>query len=318
MITRTVPAHWFSLALILSALLASGCAVIPVTERSAVEFRSYDLPDRLDFNTVIRAVELAFVQTLATTPRIIEGSVLSPLPARPTHFTVEDRRVHLERLGLVTIREVGCPGSLAIMHAWVADHSESQGIRRYTACIQLYAGAYRVHLIDSRLVSKSSDSLTGLAETGLKPLPSLLPRVAQAFVAHIKVAREVTHSLMTESFPSDWKADDEASIAPSPSIGNRVPSTVPLPEISGGSTVGRRSDQDGVATSPLVCLAPRHEAAAVRTQHGRGIVIQVLEQGSLVAVDESVDAAYFRVMTTEGLAGWVNRSDVRRLPCPIG
>lgn len=318
MITRPLPARWFSLALILSALLTSGCVFIPVTGGSPVEFQSYDLPDRLDSNTVIRAVELAFVQTLATTPRIIEGSVLSPLPTRPTPFTVEDRRVHLERLGMVTIREVACPGSLAIVHAWVADHSESQGLRRYTACIQLYAGAYRVHLIDSRLVSKSSDGLTGLAENRLKSLPSLLPHIGQAFVAHMKVAREVTNSIATESFASDWQTDEKASIAPSPSTGKGVPSAVSQSETSGGTSVARRSDQDVVATSPLVCLAPRYQAAAVRTQHGRGKVIQVLEQGSLMAVDESVDAAYFRVMTTEGLAGWVNRSDVRRLPCPIG
>ncbi len=318
MITRPLPAHWISLTLILSALLTSGCVFIPATVGSPVEFQSYDLPDRLDPNTVIRAVELAFVQTLATTPRIIEGSVLSPLPTRPNPFTVEDRRVHLERLGMVTIREVGCPGNLAIMHAWVTDHSESQGLRRYTACIQLYAGAYRVQFIVSRMVSKSSDGLTGAAETGLKSLPSLLPRVAQAFIAHIKMAREVTNTLATESFPSDWQADEQASVAPPPSVGERVPSAVPLSETSGGTSVARRSDQDVVTTSPLVCLAPRYEAAAVRTLHGRGTVIKVLEQGSLMAVDESVDAAYFRVMTTEGLAGWVNRSDVRRLPCPIG
>lgn len=318
MITRPLPAHWFSLALILSALVTSGCVFVPVTGGSPVEFQSYDLPDRLDPNTVIRAVELAFVQTLATTPRIIEGSVLSPLPRRPIPFTVEDRRVHLERLGMVTIREVECPGNLAIMHTWVADHSESQGLRRYTACIQLYAGAYRVHLIDSRMVSKSRDGLTGPAETGLKSLPSLLPRVAQAFVAHVKVAREVTNSLATESFPSDWQADEQASVAPPPSTGKLVPAAVPLSETSGGTSVARRSDRDVVTASPLVCLAPRYEAAAIRTQYGRGKVIQVLERGSLMAVDESVDAAYFRVMTTEGLSGWVNRSDVRRLPCPIG
>jgi hypothetical protein len=44
----------------------------------------------------------------------------------------------------------------------------------------------------------------------------------------------------------------------------------------------------------------------------------MLEQGSLMAVVEPVDDAYFHVKTTEGLAGWINRSDVRRLPCPIG
>jgi hypothetical protein len=103
------------------------------------------------------------------------------------------------------------------------------------------------------------------------------------------------------------------------SVGEQVPSFPAFSEKPAGSLLlARGLDQDVVTTSPLVCLAPRYEVVAVRTQHGGGKVIQVIEQGSLMAVAESVDAAYFRVKTEEGQAGWVNRSDVRRLPCPIG
>ena len=321
MITRPLPSRCFSLILCW-AVLAGGCASIPetgpVTGDSPVVFQSYDVPDTLDFNTVVHAVELAFVHTLATTPWIIEGSVLSPLPSRPASFRVEERRIHLERLGVVTIHEVGCPGSLASVHAWVAGRSEYSVPHRYTGCIQLYAGAYRVELIDSSLVLKSSHSLLGSGEPRLKSDPNLLPRLAGAFLEQVKEAREATNSRAPESFPFDRRTYERASMGPDQSARERALSFPALSEKSTGGLFARERGQGVVATSPLVCLAPRYEAAAVRTQHGGGPVIQVLERGSLTVADESVDAAYFRVKTTEGLAGWVNRSDVRRLPCPVG
>ena len=316
MITRPLPGHWFSLALFYG-LLTTGCISVPVAGGSPVAFKSYDFPDRLDPNRVIQAVELAFVQALETMPRITEGSVLSPLPVSPAPFTVEDRRVHLERLGVVTIHEVECPGNLAIMHAWVADRSEPQGLQRYTGCIQLYAGAYRVHLIGSPLIPKSSHDLSGPAETTPKSHPNLLPRLAQAFLEQVTEAREVTNS-HPESFPADRPTHGKASIDTYSSAGERRSSLSALSEKSTGSSSALGRDQDVVTTAPLVCLAPRHETAAVKAEHGGGQVIQVFGQGSLMVVDESVDVAYFRLETTEGLVGWVNSSDVRRLPCPIG
>src|SRR5512143_1984876 len=134
MITRPLPSRWYSLILCW-ALLAGGCVsipeTVPVTGDSPVVFQSYDLPDTFNFNTVIQAVEMAFAHTLATTPWIVEGSVLSPLPARPVPFTVEERRVHLERLGVVTIHEIGCPGFLVSVFAFFSVLFESTGSYLY-------------------------------------------------------------------------------------------------------------------------------------------------------------------------------------------
>jgi len=304
------------------ALLSGGCVSIlatsPVAGDSPVVVQSYDLPDTMDVNTVIHAVEQAFTQTLATRPWIVEGSVLSPLPASPTPFTVGERRVHFERLGVATIHEVECPGSLASVRAWVAGRSESLTLHRYTGCIQLYAGAYRIHLIDSSLVLKRSHDLTGSAESWLKPHSSLLPRLAQAFLDQVTEAREVTNSHTPDLIPADQKTHEKVSVGPYSSTREQVPAVSAVSENSAGGSFMRGRSQDVVTSSPLVCLAPRHEAAAVRTQHGAGQVVQVLGQGSMMVVAESVDAAFFPVETAEGLAGWVNRSDVRRLLCPIG
>jgi hypothetical protein len=280
--------------------------------------QSYDLPDNLDVNTVVHAVELAFTQTLETRPWIVEGSVLSPLPARPASFTVAERRVHFERLGVAIIHEVECPGSLASVQAWVADRAGSLAPHRYTGCIQLYAGAYRVHLIDSKLVLKSSRGVTGSAGSMVQLGPNLLPRVAKAFLEHVTEAREVTDAQTPVSFPSDQQFHEKAPLGLYVSIGEQVTPVSAVPDISAGSSFMPERGQDLLAASPLVCLAPRNESAAVRTQQGAGQVVKVLRQGSMLVVDESVDAAYFPVKTTEGLAGWVSRFDVRRLPCPIG
>jgi hypothetical protein len=304
------------------ALLTIGCVALPVTGPVTDDFpvvsQSYDVPDTFDITTVVQAVEQVFARTLATTPWVIEGSVLSPLPSRPTPFKVEERRVHLERLGVVTIYEVECPGSLVSVHAWVADRSSVSAPHRYTGCIQLYAGAYRVQLIDSRLVLKRGYNLAGSAETRLKSHPSFLPRLAQAFREQVTEAREVNNPHAADSFLSDRRTSEKASIGSDPSSGERAPAFPASSEEPQATSIARDRGQDAVTTFPLVCLAPRHGAAAVRAQNGGGQVIQVLEQGSLTVVAESVDAAYFRLKTTEGLAGWVNRSEVRRLPCPIG
>lgn len=300
------------------SLFVTGCASFSGTTPRAVVFQSYDLPSTLEANAVIRAVERAFARTLSKPPRIVEGSVPSALPVMPAPFTVEERRVHLERLGVVTIHEVGCPGSLASVHAWVADRSESSTPHRYTGCIQLYAGAYRVQLIDSRLVLKRGHDHFGSEEIRLKSHPNLLPRLAQAFLEQLTEAREVTDSDTVESFPSDRQAYERASIHSYRSDGERVPSFSASSEKPAENLLPNGMGQEVITTSPLVCLAPRYEAAAVKTQHGGGKVIHILEQGSVMAVAEPLDAAYFRVKTTEGLAGWVKSSEVRRLLCPIG
>ena len=317
MITRPLSRHCFSLILFL-ALLSGGCAAISVSGESPVVVQSYDLPDSLEVNTVIHAVELAFNHTLGTTPWIVEGSVPSPLPSRPAPFTVGERRVHFERLGVATIHEVGCPGSLASVHSWKPDRSQSSTLHRYTGCIQLYAGAYRVQLIDSRLILKRSHGLTESAETRPKSYPNLLPRLAQAFIEQVTEAREVTSSDTGELFASHRQIHEKTIMVPDPSDRELAPFVPMLPENSeAGSSMGNLV-LDAVTTFPLVCLAPRHETAVVRKQIGAGQVIQVLEKGSLTVGAESVESAHFHVKTAEGLEGWVNRSDVRRLPCPIG
>ncbi len=315
MITRPYLGHCFSLILF-CGLFTTGCVSISETA-SPVRFQSYDLPGTLESNAVIRTVERAFARTLSTPPRIIEGSVPSLLPAMPAHFTVEDRRVELERLGMVSIPEVVCPESLAIVQALVADMSESSGPHRYIGCIQVYAGGYRVSVVDSRMVVHGSDTVRGALEPEPKSGHDLLTRIAQALREQISEARLVADSHAQESAMPVWRTDAKSSTDYESSTGVQVASLASPPERSAATHAGYQ-ERNVVSTLPLVCLAPRHESASVRTDPGGGVVVMVLDSGSMTAVAEPVDAAYFRVETEDGMVGWVNNSDVRRLPCPIG
>lgn len=298
-------------------LFVTGCASFFETTPRAVLFQSYDLPSTLEANTVIRSVERAFLRTFAKPPRIIEGRVLSPLPATPAPVTVEERHMHLERLGMVSVPGVVCPDGMAIVQALAADMSESSGPHNYTGCIQRYAGGYRVSLIDSGMVVGGHETRIESRDSGPTSGPDLLSRIAQALREQISEVRLVADSHALESGTSVWRTDAKSSVTLERTTGEPVMSLDSPPERSVASHSEYR-ERDVASVLPLVCLAPRYESAPVRAARGEGHVLTMLDSGSTMAVAEPVDATYFRVETEDGMAGWVNRSDVRRLPCPIG
>ena len=300
----------FLLVLFLS-WFTPGCASIPGTGASSVAFQSYDVPGKLDSNAVIRAVERSFIHTLGTLPRVIEGSVPSSLPDTPANFAVEDRRVRLDRLGVVSIPHVVCPLSMATMHGFIANTPEAPGLHSYTGCIQLYAGGYRIHIVDSMIVPGSQTALTPSQETEVNFGEELVARIAQALVEQISEARLVLVSRTQGSARPLIQTPGTVSMNSAPSLGE-------VQEVQTVSPPGGDQEQGGSPSFPLVCLAPKHESATVRSQPGAGRVVRMLQPGSVVAVAEAVDATYFRVEPEEGTTGWVNRSDVKRLPCPIG
>lgn len=306
--TRSLVFPHVALALFMSVFI-TGCASIPGTQSHAIVSQSYDLPGTLEANAVIRAVEQAFTTTFSKPPGIAEGSVPATLPVKPAPFTVEDRLVHLDRLGVVSIPEVVCPASMAVVRTLEAVPSESSGPHSYIGCIQVYEGGYRVHFVESVMsVLERRDSPPGAMESGAKSGADRLVLLAQALRDQIAEARVVDEPRVLESTArTDRKpatAEQEAPLASPPE--------------QSATTHATYREEEAVSTVPLVCLSPRRESAPVRAARGEGHVITVLESGSVLAVAEPVDASYFRVQIEDGTAGWVNHSDVRRLPCPIG
>ncbi len=289
--TRSVVFRHVLCALIMS-LFFTGCGSISGTHSRTIVSQSYDLPSTLEANAVIRAVERAFARNLAMPPRIVEGSVSTPLPPVPARFRVENRQMYLDRLGLVSAPRVNCPESMAVVHAFVVEAGGSSSLQSYTACIQLYAGGYRVSLVAGRMVLEGLGDVAGPTDLEQKSGP--LSRIAQALRDQFSEMQLVPDSQVPESV-------DVASLAPSAEQSDVI-----------------HSARDAVSTFPLVCLVPSRESASVKSARGDGHVIKILDARSIMAVPEPIDPAYYRVNTEDGMAGWVNRSDVRRLPCPIG
>ena len=299
-------------------LFVIGCASFSGPAPRAVVVQSYDLPGSLEATAVIRAVERAFTEAFLKPPRIVEGSVRSPLPAMPARVTVSHRLVRLDRLGVVGIPEVDCPGSMATVHALASERDDTAGLRRYSGCIQLSAGGYRVSLVAGSVVVDSQDDVAGSRGSAPKSVPDLLSRVAQALREQISDTRPVAETRAPESDrPVELTSPPTTFPGPEPSTGERIASLASPPERAAALHPASR-EEDVVSTLPLVCLAPRQGPAPVRSARGEGPVITVLDSGALITVAEPVDAAYFRVETEGGAAGWVRRADVRRLPCPIG
>lgn len=299
-----VPAVLPRLVLMLSlGLLTTGCATLAgPPEGASVAFQSYDLPGTLDSNAVIQAVARAFTQALGTQPRVREGSVPPRLPAEPARFSVKQHSLRLPRLGVAWIPRVVCPQYMAVVEAVVADAGEGFTPHRYTGCIQAYAGRYSVQLVDGRMAleGRSSDRLPASSDA--------LSRIGRSILEQVAGAR------LRERGRQPAASEDREQPT--------TPTATSLQAASGERPLSVTTTTDGpnssVPSSPLVCLAPRHESATVRAQPGAGPVVAVLVADSLTAVAEPVDASYVRVETEQGVAGWVNRSDVRRLPCPIG
>lgn len=288
--SRLFKRHLVLVFLPLLSMMVSGCVSTKGQGQGleSVKFASYDLPQSLPPNSVIGALEQAFREALGVPVRVLEGSVPPKLPDAPAGFRVEPGELLLELLGPVSIPHVVCQENMATLHAYAEQVPAHSGLHGLTGCIELYAKGYRVHIVESVLATRT------LGEIGSGSSATLVPRVARAFLERVPDAR-----------PVDRFAASASPTNPAPSFGSSTLHSA-LP-----------SEHGGVSISPLVCLAPRHKAATVRSEPG-GRVVRTLQSGSVLAVAEPVDAAYFRVEAEDGSAGWVNRSDVKRLPCPVG
>ena len=278
-------------ALVLLGMLAVGCASMTDPRASGVVFHSFDLPESLEPHQVIHGVEEAFARTLQVPLKRTEGSVQSPLPASPPDFRVEYRHVRLDQLGVVLLPRIVCPENMAMVSGYAATPFAILGLQAYAGCVYQYAGGYHVHIVAMETGSgeTAEPSSPGSASNTSAEHASLL---AKTFVELVPGARLVRASTLT---PSDMIVRHPAD-----------------------SPATKSEEQELPAAVPLLCLGPAGESLAVHSQPGGGTVLKKLGPGTILTVAEPVDSAYFRVSIEGGHRGWIHRSDVRRLLCPIG
>jgi hypothetical protein len=286
-----------SIALLLALpFVATSCLSLAAVDAPTQVSRSYDLPKDLDPNAMIHAVEQSFTHALSTAPRTVEGAVPSPLPARPLPVTLNSRTASLDHLGSVLIPSVMCPQHLALISAWPENPDGLGNVYHYTACIQPYAEGYRVTIIVS--TPHIRNELTG------KDDDAPVSRIAKILLTEISLVQDhVASALEPVIFHATGRdavrAHQENALLPARHSAALRPLHAP-------------------AAIPLVCLAPKDHAAMLQSQPGGGEILGTVEMGSVMAVDEPLDTSYFKVETERGSAGWISRSEVTRLPCPVG
>ena len=289
-----------SIALLLGfTFVATSCMSLVKASAPTQTSQSYDLPKDLDANEVIHAVERSFAQALLTTPRTVEGAIPTPLPARPLRFTLHSRAAYLDHLGSVLIPSVTCPQHLAVISAWPENPDGRKDFHHYTACIQPYAEGYRVTIISS-------------TPYALHPFQSEPSGEDEAPVSHIAQVLLTEISLMRDHGASGQ--EPLASHTTERELFQAHRENALLPEHHSAAL----RPQHAPAALPLVCLAPKDHAAMLQSQPGGGRVLGTVEMGSVLAVAEPLDTSYFKVETERGSAGWISRSEVTRLPCPVG
>ena len=292
-----------SIALLLgSTLVATSCMSLAKVSVPTQLSRSYDLPKDLDASEVIHAVERSLAQTLATAPRTVEGAIPSPLPTRPPRFTLNSRAAYLDHLGSVLIPSVTCPQHLAVISAWPENTDSRRNLHHYTACIQPYAEGYRVTIISTAPYAQDPLRSEPNGEDNEAPVS----RIAKVLLAEISLLQD--HAGLTQE-PAVSHAHVAARDMSRAHHENGL-----LPEHHAAAL----RPLQAAAALPLVCLAPKDHAAMLQSQPGGGRVLGTVEMGSVLAVAEPLDTSYFKVETERGSAGWISRSEVTRLPCPVG
>ncbi|BFU96069.1 MAG: hypothetical protein NTNFB02_27910 [Nitrospira sp.] len=289
------------------ATLVAGCA----SWRSPVEsdvppaaLKAYDLPGDVDPNAMIRVLQDSFLRVLKAPPTVTEGAMPTPVPLVPSGVLVESRVLTLHRLGAVNFPHVICPHSLAMIEGL---RGVSQTVYRFTACIQPYRDGYRVHLIETRAALAdegltqsrtvpASDLLVDLAESVMKALP-----LTQAALSlHGEATAESARPLRA------IRDADRDSIDPA--------KQTPTRETFESHEIGYHVE----AISPLVCHVPERSGVVIRSSPGEGPVVGTLGSEFALGEHTPLDGAFLRIHTEQGLAGWVQKSDLRWSPCPVG
>ncbi|HQR16006.1 MAG TPA: hypothetical protein PLZ37_15700 [Nitrospira sp.] len=289
------------------ACLVAGCAALTAPVESNIlpaTSKAYDLPGDVDPNVITKVLEDSFLRVLKVSPTITEGAMPPQIPLTPSGFLVEYKMLTLDHLGAVRFPHVVCPHSLTMIEGV---HGDFQAVYRYTACLQPFRDGYRVHLVetpgaltqDGPALSPSvstSDVLIQLADRMTKGLP--LARVASTF------QRAATFESAELPRETRTATQDSIEAARQPSTFRAVQSNEGEPKVE--------------AISPLVCLALERNEVVVRAAPGEGRVIGTLTSELALGENTPLDGAYVRIRTEQGLAGWVQKSDLHWSACPIG
>jgi hypothetical protein len=89
-----------------------------------------------------------------------------------------------------------------------------------------------------------------------------------------------------------------------------------IPHIMAATTSGNMTTA-AAKTAALICYAPTTTGVSVRDNPDSDTVVGTLDMELIVHEEDPSTYLFLHITTREGRAGWVKRTDVRWIPCPI-
>ena len=280
-------------------LLLPGCAITaPSSGRSTIiASLSYELPLNVDVKSVVDLLEASSARALKGPVTVDEGvgSFLSA-DAIPS-VTLLEKITALEGLGNVAIPLISCPRALTTMHKLIAIEN---GLRLVGGCVTIGAGATRIDLLD---VTTGHTAWPTHSTGSHQPAESsAISRIGAAFVDRFPEIRPIS----TPDIPIRTVNRASTAETVAPNISHMMPATT-----SGNIPTA------AAKTAALVCYAPNAKGISVRDNPHSDTVVGTLDLDLIVQEEGPSTYLFLHITTREGRAGWVKRTDVRWIPCPI-
>lgn len=284
---------------VIALLLLPGCAITaPSSGRSTIiAALSYELPLHADVKSVVDFLEASSARALKGPVTVEEGvaSFLAGDAIQPV--TLIEKITALEGLGEVTIPLISCPRALTTIHKLIAIQ---KGLRLVAGCVTVGASATRIDLLDVTTGHTASPTHSTSSHDGAESSPIL--RIGAAFEDRFSAIRLI----VTPDIPIRRvnRGLDTETITPN------------IPPIMAATSFGNMTTV-GAKPAALVCYAPNTKGVSVRDNPESDTVVGTLDLELIVQEENPSTYLFLHITTREGRTGWVKRTDVRWIPCPV-
>ena len=284
---------------VIALLLLPGCAITaPSPGRSTIiASLSYELPLHADVKSVVDVLEASSARALKE-PVTVDAGVGSFVSGDAIDSVILLEKITaLEGLGEVAIPSISCPRALTTIHKLIAIE---KGLRLVAGCVTVGPSATRIDLLDVTTGHTSWPTHSTSSHEAAASSP--ISHIGAAFVDRFPAIRLIS----TPDIPIRRvnRGLDAETV------------TQNIPRIMGATTSGNMTTV-AAKTAALVCYAPNAKGVSVRDNPDSDTVVGTLDSELIVQEEDPSTYLFLHITTREGRAGWVKRTDVRWIPCPI-
>jgi hypothetical protein len=284
---------------VVTALVLLGCAITTSSSgrSTIIASLSYELPLYADVKSVVDFLEASSVRALEE-PVTVEAETGSFHSGDAIHSVILlEKMTALEGLGEVAIPSISCPRALTTIHKLIAIE---KGLRLVAGCVTVGVSATRIDLLDVTTGHTSWPTHSTSSHDAAKSSPIL--RIGVAFVDRFPAIRLIS----TPDIPIRRmnRGLDAETVTPN------IPRIMAVPTSGNMTAIGAK-------TAALVCYAANTKGVSVRDKPNSDTVVGTLDLELIVHEEDPSTYLFLHITTREGLAGWVKRTDVRWIPCPI-